>query len=94
MLLMTMEKTYLPRDGIARNGRDAAVPQPGECLDAGLDARVLRDALGRVVSLLLVREGVPFGDQPCADEQDVALARRHAEVSAHGLQRGEGDRVR
>jgi hypothetical protein len=84
-------RTHLPRDSITCHSGDATVPEPRQRLDTGFDTCMLWHALGCIIGLLLVREAVPLGNQPCSDEQDITFPRSDFEVSTHGLQRGERD---
>jgi hypothetical protein len=85
--------TYFPGNGIPSHGGYAAIPQPLQELDRRFDARVLRRFLRSVGFLLLGCEGLPFWDQTCADEEDVAFARGYVCGFTHGLDGSEGYRM-
>jgi hypothetical protein len=85
--------TYFPGNGIPSHGGYAAIPQPLQELDRRFDARVLRRFLRSVGFLLLGCEGLPFWDQACADEEDVAFAGGYVCGFTHGLDGLEGYRV-
>jgi hypothetical protein len=89
----TTTSTNFPGDRIPSHSRNARIPQPFQELNTGFHSTVLRFFLLAVLSLLLIREGVPFGNHTCANEENVSSLWSYLKMFAHGNDDREGDGV-